>query len=117
MMTNMDQLDYTPVTKETFSVWCDDFMGKLRQQEELEKTEQDKRLTGKQLFMQNSSQIDDLTFGDDEEDVVVDAQQIEEIKESTDFLAQQNEPLNADGALYDKDLFAEELVDDDVDFD
>ena len=71
-MTNMYQLDYTPVTKETFSVWCDEFMGKLREQEELEKTEQDKRPTGKQLFLENSSQIDDLILDADDEEEVVD---------------------------------------------
>ena len=74
MMTNMDQLDYTPVTKETFSVWCEEFLGKLREQEELEKTEQDKRKTGRQLFLENSSQIDDLILEDDEE-VAVDTVQ------------------------------------------
>lgn len=65
-MTNVDQLDYTPVTKETFSVWCAQFLAKLKEQEDLEKTEQDKRLTGKQLFMENSSQIDDLVMDDEE---------------------------------------------------
>ena len=77
MMTNMDQLDYTPVTKETFSVWCDEFMGVLRLQEEMEKTEQDKRLTGKQLFLENQSEknmLDDLILDDGEEEVVVDSQ-------------------------------------------
>lgn len=42
-----DPLNYTPVTQETFSKWCDDFLEKLRQQEENDRSEQDLRKTGK----------------------------------------------------------------------
>jgi len=34
ILSNMDQLDYTPVNEETFSAWCTEFMAKLRIEEE-----------------------------------------------------------------------------------
>jgi hypothetical protein len=33
-MTNADNLNYTPVNKETFSKWCKEFLEKLKAQEE-----------------------------------------------------------------------------------
>jgi len=53
-LANVDEdLGYTPVTEETFSEWCKDFMAKLKQEEEASATDQDKRLTGKECFLAN----------------------------------------------------------------
>ena len=48
----MDNLDYTPVNEETFGKWCEEFLAQLKDQEEQQKTEQDLRPTGKEIFMQ-----------------------------------------------------------------
>ena len=65
-ISNTDFLNYTPVTFETFAVWCKDFMAKQVILEDQLKSEQDKRKTGKQLFMENQDAFEDLTL--DEED-------------------------------------------------
>ena len=101
---------YTPVTKETFETWCTNFLEELRMREKATMTEQDKRKTGRQLFM-DMKDIDFLTL-DNAEDANI---------------AQEEEPLDQEeekfeefesGALYDKELFAQELGDEEeVDFD
>ena len=84
-------------------------------------TEADQRLTGKEWFKENQAKdIEDLTLddlpkedGEDEEDAVAAMAKYEEAKEGED------NDEEGKGALYDKNLFAEELgdLDDDVDFD
>ena len=110
-ITNMDTLNYIPVNKETFSKWCGEFLEKLKEQEELEKTEQDLRKTGKELFMEKATlnELDDLNL-EDEEDLDGNAEESKQMEEDED---------EGPGALYDKDLFAQELdnADEDVDFD
>ena len=77
----------------------------------------DKRLTGKEWFKVNkATEFEDLTIeeGDLEVDDKDDMAKFEEEKVEDDDVQQQ------EGALYDKNLFAEELGDlddDDVDFD
>lgn len=70
--SNMDHLDYTPVNEETFGKWCTEFLAILKEQEENQKTEQDLRPTGKEIFLAMGGQedIDDLTI--DEEDAEAD---------------------------------------------
>jgi hypothetical protein len=94
------------VNKDTFSKWCDEFLTKLKEQEELSKTEQDLRKTGKELFMekQGLADIDDLNI-EDEEDVVLTNKAVEESKEADEEDEQQMED-DEGVALYDKELFA-----------
>lgn len=40
-------MTYTPVTKETFAVWCASFMERLKQQKEEKKTEDELKPTGR----------------------------------------------------------------------
>ena len=111
--SNMEDLDYTPVNEETFGKWCAEFLNKLKEEEENNKTEQDLRPTGKEIFMQMVGQgdIDDLTLDDEEADEL-----IEETLELEEII--QQEEQQRQGALYDKNLFAEELgAEEDVDFD
>ncbi len=64
-MSNMDTLNYTPVNKDTFGKWCAQFLEKLKQEEEAQKTEVDLRKTGKQLFMEKGAlELEDLTLDD-----------------------------------------------------
>ncbi len=61
----MDTLNYTPVNKDTFGKWCAQFLEKLKQEEEAQKTEVDLRKTGKQLFMEKGAlELEDLTLDD-----------------------------------------------------
>ena len=71
--SNVDHLDYTPVNEVTFGKWCKEFLAQLKQQEESNKTEQDLRPTGKEIFMSMVGQgdIDDLTLDDEEADQIV----------------------------------------------
>ena len=110
-ITNLDHLNYTPVNEETFSKWCTEFMEKLRQQEENTRTEQDLRKTGKQLFMEKGGDIEDLTLNEEEAKGLLDEEQK---AEDEDLIIREQQQ---EGALYDKDLFAQELVDDDEDVD
>lgn len=48
--TNMNDLNYTPVNKETFGTWCAQFLAELQMMEEANATEADKRVTGKEWF-------------------------------------------------------------------
>ena len=75
--SNVDHLHYTPVNEETFSKWCEEFLSKLKQQEEANKTEMDQRPTGKELFMQmkGGNEFDDLTLDEEEAEMIVADQQ------------------------------------------
>ena len=59
--SNVDNLSYTPVNKETFGKWCEEWLMRLKAQQEAEASEQDLRPTGKQIFMEKDS-IDMLTL-------------------------------------------------------
>ena len=110
-VSKLDHLNYTPVTKETFAAWCDDFLEKLRLQEKNSMTEQDLRKTGKELFMENQgeAEIEDLTLNEEEAQQIIANEEGDKDSESEE---------EKEGALYDKELFAQELGDDDdVDFD
>ena len=81
----------------------------LKAQEENQKTEQDLRPTGKEIFMSMVGQgdLDDLTLDEEEVDQIVgESLELEEI-------------FQQEGPLYDKSLFADELGggEEEVDFD
>ena len=113
-------LDYTPVNKETFGAWCKNFLEEMKQLEDAEKTEQDLRKTGREIFMEKAGGIEDLVIDDDllegeddQEEVVEDITNLEEQK------VDEGADNENEGALYDKNLFAAELGEDldDIDFD
>ena len=45
-------LTYTPVTEETFALWCKGYMAKIKRWKEEKKTERDMKPSGKQIFEQ-----------------------------------------------------------------
>ena len=53
----MEHLNYTEVNKETFNIWSKEFLEQLRAEEEICKTDQDLRDTGKEWFMKNKSDM------------------------------------------------------------
>ena len=67
MLTNVTHLNYTPVTKETFSKWCTEFLQELKIRQEAERTEMDDRKTGKEIFMEAAADFEDLTLENEEE--------------------------------------------------
>ena len=92
----------------------------MKVQEDKEKTDQDLRKTGRELFMEKIGDIEDLVIdeellgdADDGEEVVEDMMNLEEQK--IDEAAE----VENQGALYDKNLFAAEPEEDldDIDFD
>ena len=74
LVSNVDHLTYTPVNKDTFGKWCKEFMDKLKQMEDQNKTEQDLRQTGKEIFMvKGANSIDfEITLDSEAEDIVFD---------------------------------------------
>jgi len=125
--TDADDLNYTAVTKESFSTWCAAFLAQLRKQEEAQMTEQDARLTGRQWFIEHEdAELGQLTL---DEGIKLNhntatnygATKFEEEKYEEGPDSEDESAGGAEsGALYDKDLFAQELgdlVDEDVDFD
>ena len=111
-----NNLNYTPVNHETFGAWCTLFMEKMKKQDLESQTEIDKRLSGKEWFKVNKAKdFDDFTVEEEEVELEDDL----DIKFEEEKL-QDDEPPVQEGALYDKNLFAEELGDlddEDVDFD
>jgi hypothetical protein len=62
------QLSFTPVSLETFKVWCDNFKVKMMKMKEELKSDRDLRLTGRQIFEQKKNIIEDIKIGEDEDD-------------------------------------------------
>jgi hypothetical protein len=92
----MDHLDYTPVNEETFGKWCAEFLADLKKEEENNKTDQDLRPTGKEIFMQMVGQggLDDLTLDDEEADELIEeSQELDEIMKGNKDILQQEEQI------------------------
>ena len=75
-----NRLDYTPVTAETFRVWCEDYKERLREIRMANATGNEDKPTGKQLFLMNRSAFDDIVLdattdvGEEEEETEVEGQ-------------------------------------------
>ena len=69
-------------------------------------------MTGKEVFMNQEGDIEDLVIEDD----LINEEEVDPLKEEEEY----KEEEEVEGALYDKELFAAELGDlddEDVDFD
>ncbi len=96
-------MTYTPVTAETFSVWCELFKEKMFKIKEEMRTENDLKPTGKQLFEMKKGVISEINIDEIEEDD-------EEFKDQE--AGNQEEDDNYE---YDKALYVQEELED-IDF-
>lgn len=65
-------MNFTPVTKETFAKWLDDYNERRRKMKEEMKTELEAKPTGREMFLTKSKIIEEINIdeaeeGDDEE--------------------------------------------------
>merc|ERR1712032_1082371 len=102
-------LTFTPVTAETFKVWCDEYKERVRLEKEAFKTDFDNKPTGRQLFEKNKNAFEDLTLEDDS--AQYDDKDQEESKE--EVVDEEGEAFVYDRTLYEGAGDEEE----DVDFD
>jgi len=107
-MSDLTNLSYTPVNAETFAAWCEQYKEKIRLEKLANRTENEDKPTGKQLFLMNRSAFDDIvleaTMPEDDDEVDVEEGKADESDEG-EFVY--------DRALYD----ADGLEDEDIDFD
>ena len=98
-------MNFTPVTKETFAKWLDEYNEKRRKMKEEMKQELDIKPTGRELFTMKSKVIEEINIDEDEDG------DDEEFKDET------GDDEEEDGFEYDQALYVREEVDEDVDFD
>ena len=104
-MTSKDApMTYTPVNKDTFYVWTEQYKEKMRKIKEEMKTENDLKLSGRQIFEQKKAVIEELNIDEIEEDD-------EEFKDQEGSTQQEED----DNYQYDKALYVQEELED-VDF-
>ena len=78
------KLDFTPVTKETFARWCEDYMARLQAEKESRRTGNEDKPTGRQLFEENKEAFEDMTLDDEPTESVAVAEESKEAVEEED---------------------------------
>ena len=73
-------MTYTEVTKESFAIWCEEYMARIQAEKLARRTAADDKPTGKQLFLANKNAFEDLTI-EEEASVQTAADTVEESKE------------------------------------
>jgi hypothetical protein len=61
-----EHMTYTEVTKESFAIWCEEYMKRIQAEKLAKRTSADDKPTGKQLFQANKNAFEDLTIEDEE---------------------------------------------------
>ena len=97
-----ERAKFTPVTAETFAVWVETYMQRILAERVAKFGAIDDKPTGKQLFMMNKNDFEDLTLEDVEEEFK--EEQEEEKKEESE----EEEEFKYDRALYDPDAMLDE---------
>ena len=116
-------MNFTPVTEETFAVWCEAYKEKLRREKLATSRGNEDKPTGKELFMQNRSAFDDITLdasADDDEDF-----DVEESKGNGEAAQNNGDEEQKEGSddedeaefVYDRALYDADGLDDDEDVD
>lgn len=117
--SDMNHLSYTPVNAETFAIWCEQYMEKLREEKEANLVGNEHKPTGRELFEVNRNAFDDLTLDDDADEVEavnLAAVKVEEAKGGD--MDDLDEEDGEEKFVYDRTLFdADGLDEEDVDFD
>ena len=114
--SDANKLNFTPVTEETFAIWCEQYKEKLRLEKERNATGNEDKPTGKMMFLENRSEFDDITLDEeaDEEFKAAGEEEVDDGEEEAKVdLSDEDEEFVYDRALYD----ADGLEDEDVDFD
>ena len=96
-------LNFTPVTKESFARWCDEFKERMLKVKLERQSELDLRPSGRELFMQKKNVIAEINVDDED---------AEEFKDDEGKDDEDDEDFEYDQALYVRDDEDEE-----VDFD
>ena len=91
-------MTFTPVNKDTFAKWCDEYKERMRKLKEEMRTERDSKPTGRQIFEGRKNIIDEIQI-DEEDD--------EEFKDD-EAGAEEEEP-EIDHALYDVNDLEEDV--------
>ena len=105
--SNINDMNYTPVNAETFAIWCEKYMERMRAEREKNKKGWEDKPSGKQIFLANKKEFEDITLDDDAD-----------FKEDDEFKVDDDEEEEVEDFKYDKALYnADELTDEDVDFD
>ena len=104
-----ERAKFTPVTAETFGAWVETYMTRILADRVAKFGQIDDRPTGKQLFMMNKNDFEDLTLEDVEEEEFKEEQEEEKKEES-----EEEEAFKYDRALYDPDGMDDE---EEVEFD
>jgi hypothetical protein len=99
-------LSYTPVNAETFKTWCDAYKERIRLERMAFETGLELKPTGRELFEKNKQAFEDLTL--DSADI---SELIEENKND------QEEEEEVGDFQYDRALYADDGVDEDINFD
>ena len=95
---SQDAMTFTPVNKDTFAKWCDEYKERMRKLKEEMRTERDAKPTGRQIFEGRKNIIDEIQI-DEEDD--------EEFKDD-EAGAEEDEP-EIDHALYDVNDLEEDV--------
>jgi len=116
--TDISQLNYTPVTEETFSIWCEQYKERIRAEKLANYNVFDDKPTGKALFLANRSAFDDMVL---ESVVEPDATAAVEGTEESKVEEEEDDEEFEEAFVYDAALYggAEEQDEDedDIDFD
>ena len=102
--SNINDMNYTPVNAETFAIWCEKYKERMRVEREKNRKGWEDKPSGKEIFLASKKDFEDITL-DDADDEEFKADDVDDEEEVEDF--------KYDRALYN----ADELTDEDVDFD
>mmetsp|Transcript_14908 Transcript_14908/g.20204 ORF Transcript_14908/g.20204 Transcript_14908/m.20204 type:complete len:162 (+) Transcript_14908:366-851(+) len=110
-------LNYTPVTHDTFAAWCEKYKERIRLEKLANKSDLDDKPTGKQLFLMNRSAFDDIVLD------ATEAEAIEAIEDGAATVAdeeakvEEEEDEDDEAFVYDRALYDADGLDDDEDID
>ena len=117
LKSDATKLNFTPVTEETFAIWCEQYKEKLRQEKERNATGHEDKPTGKEMFLMNSNNFDDIVLDEIDDEGEEEAKAAGDVEEQDEEAkvgdSEEDEEFVYDRALYD----ADGLEDEDVDFD
>lgn len=113
--SNIQNLTYTPVTKETFAIWCDNYKMRMAEEKARNRKFNEEKPTGKEIFLEKQNDFEDLTLY--EEDGEVEDIDYSLRKETAAIGEKYNSDEEGEEFKIDRSLYTAEGLDEDVDFD